>query len=67
MGDGGAPDRCCRHCVCVSRAGVYTGLLINWLAGELSKDSLQALCTLPEFLFSALAVLIAVTGRGLNL
>lgn len=53
--------------VCVSRAGVSTGSLVNWVAGEISKDNLQALCNLPNSLFSALAVLIEVIGRGQDL
>lgn len=52
---------------CVSRAGVSTGSLMNWVAGEISKDILQALCNFPNSLFAALAVLIEVTGRGQDL
>lgn len=51
---------------CVSRAGVSTGSL-NWVAGEISKDILQALCNFPNSSFAALAVLIEVTGRGQDL
>lgn len=43
--------------VCVSRAGVSTGSLINWVAGEIAKGIFQALCNFPNSLFAALAML----------
>lgn len=38
-----APDRCLPGCgVSLSRAGVYTGSLITWVAEKIEKDVLQA-------------------------